>query len=277
MALGEIYVKLVVGFPRDPKVRALARLGTDAGLARDLYVQMLLYCKENLTDGFVPAEEVGVLAYPLPFDHCEQLAKQLASVGLTKEVSKNEAQGWEVLAYLRRNGTRADVERLSEIRAEAGRTGGTKSRKTAKPAGHKPGQATGKQLGKQTGKQNESKLKPETESSLSGARPSGSHADLLAVVPDVTERETELVLALLGNRQGVRSAAAVLPAEIRHGNGPALVAEVRAAAAPNRSRQAWPDHCGECNPKTRRLEHPETGADQGQCPDCHPETTRRLA
>jgi len=55
MPLGEIYVKLVVGFPRDPKVRALARLGTDAGLARDLYVQMLLYCKENLTDGFVPA------------------------------------------------------------------------------------------------------------------------------------------------------------------------------------------------------------------------------
>ena len=51
MPLSEIYIKLVVGFPRDPKVRALVRYGTDAGLARDLYVQMVLHCKENLTDG----------------------------------------------------------------------------------------------------------------------------------------------------------------------------------------------------------------------------------
>jgi hypothetical protein len=112
-----------------------------------------LYCKENLTDGFVPAEEVGVLAYPVPADHANQLAKQLASVGLTKEVSKNEAQGWEVLAYVKRNGTKEDVARLSKVRAESGRTGGTKSRK--KPA-QRPAKATGKQLGNQVGQQNSS-------------------------------------------------------------------------------------------------------------------------
>lgn len=156
MPLGEIYVKLVVGFPRDPKVRALVRYGADAGLARDLYVQMCLYCKENLTDGFVPAEELGVLAYPLPIDHANQLAKQLASVGLTKESSKGEAQGWEVLAYLRRNGTKEDVERLSAVRAEAGRKGG-------RPSGSSAGQSAGKANRNQVGKQNKSRPNPYTE------------------------------------------------------------------------------------------------------------------
>lgn len=153
MPVTEWYVKLAVSYPRDPKVRALARYGIDGVLSRDLYVQMILYCKENLTDGFVPAEEVGVLAYPVPADHANQLAKQLASVGLTKEVSKNEAQGWEVLAFVRRNGTKEDVERLSKVRAEAGRTGGAKSRK--KPA-QSPRKATGKQIANQVGNQNSS-------------------------------------------------------------------------------------------------------------------------
>jgi hypothetical protein len=153
MPITEIYVKLAVGYPRDPKVRALARFGIEGVLARDLYVQMILYCKENLTDGFIPAEEVGALAYPVPFDLANQLAKQLASVGLTKELSKNEAQGWEVLAYVRRNGTKADVERLSEVRAEAGRTGGLKSRKKPAQGARK---ATSKQVGNQVAQQNQS-------------------------------------------------------------------------------------------------------------------------
>jgi hypothetical protein len=150
MAFTEIYIKLVVSFPKDPKVRALARFGADAGLARDLYVQMCLYCKETLSDGFVPAEEVGVLVYPLDPEHGNQLAKQLASVGLTKEVSKNEASGWEVLAFVPRNGTKEDAERLSEVRAKAGAAGGRKSRK--RPAQRAP-QAKGKQVANQDGKQ----------------------------------------------------------------------------------------------------------------------------
>jgi hypothetical protein len=144
MALQEIYIKLVVGFPNDPKVRALARYGpVDAGLARDLYVQMCLFCKDNLTDGFVPAEQVGLLVYPLDAEHGNQLAKQLACVGLTKEASKDEALGWQVLAYLKRNLSKEQVGELSKVRAEAGRTGGHKSRK---PAGRKPSKATSKQV-----------------------------------------------------------------------------------------------------------------------------------
>jgi hypothetical protein len=147
MGVGEIYIKLVTGFPDDRKVRALARFGApDAGLARDLYVQMCLHCKENLTDGFVSAEQIGLLVYPLDPEHGNQLAKQLASVGLIKELSKDEAQGWLVLAYLKRNGSKEDVERLSQVRAEAGRAGGTKSRKRP---GQRPSKATSKQVANQ--------------------------------------------------------------------------------------------------------------------------------
>jgi len=161
MPVTEIYIKLIVGFHRDPKVRALVRYGADAGLGRDLYVSMLLYCKENLTDGYVPAEEVGVLAYPLPVDHANQIAKQLASVGLIKEVSNGEQQGWLVGAYIRRNGTKEDVENLSRVRAEAGRKGGRPRRETAR---QRPAQANENQIGKQVAKQSESRPNPETES-----------------------------------------------------------------------------------------------------------------
>lgn len=151
MAISEIYIKLIVGFPKDPKVRSLAQFGADAGLARDLYVQMCLYCKDMLSDGFVPEYELGVLVWPLDLEHGKQLAKQLASVGLTKESSKAGASGWDVLAYLRRNGSREDVERLSKVRAEAGRTGGK-----AKPkrAGQRGRQASGKQVANQDAEQN---------------------------------------------------------------------------------------------------------------------------
>lgn len=160
MPLGEIYLKLSVTFPDDPKVRALARYGVDGILARDLYVQMCLHCKRMLTDGFILDEQVGLLAYPLPPDHANQLAKQLASVGLVKEVSKTEANdkqdpadGWQVLAYLKRNGTKEDVEELSKVRAEAGRAGGIKSRK--RPA-QSAKQANRKQVANQAAQQNES-------------------------------------------------------------------------------------------------------------------------
>lgn len=151
MAIGEIYIKLAVAFADDPKVRALVRFGpVDAILARDLYVQMTCHCKRMLTDGFVPEEQLGLLVYPLDIDHGKQLAKQLASVGLISE----EANGYQVLAYLKRNGTRADVERLSEVRAEAGRKGGTVSRK---PARQSSTQANRKQVASGALKQNEAK------------------------------------------------------------------------------------------------------------------------
>ena len=150
MAIGEIYIKLNVTFANDPKVRALARYGVDGILARDLYVQMICHCKEMLTDGLVQEEQLGLMVYPLDVEHGKQLAKQLASVGLITE----EASGYRVLAYLKRNGSRADVEALSEKRAEAGRRGGEVSRK---PARQDANQAKGKQVASRALKQNEAR------------------------------------------------------------------------------------------------------------------------
>lgn len=169
MPVGEIYIKLVVNFASDPKVRALARYGPDAGLARDLFVQMICYCKEMLSDGFVPEEQLGLLVYPLDLDHGKQLAKQLACVGLIKE----QAAGWDVLAYLKRNGSRSDVEYLSVVRANAGRKGGQAK---GKPARQRTSQASAKQVASSALKQNEardrvrdsSKQTP-TESAASGS------------------------------------------------------------------------------------------------------------
>jgi hypothetical protein len=186
VAIGEIYIKLSVTFANDPKVRMLARYGVDGILARDLYVQMICHCKEMLTDGLVQEEQLGLMVYPLDVEHGKQLAKQLASVGLITE----EASGYRVLAYLKRNGSRADVEALSEKRAEAGRRGGEVSRK---PARQDANQAKGKQVASGALKQNEARVRdrvsstelPYGSSAANGSRP--SHADFAKLAKPITD------------------------------------------------------------------------------------------
>ena len=117
MARGEIYVQLYVGYGDDPKMRALARFGRQARPARDLYVQMICYCRAGLTDGFVPDEQLGILAYPDPPAVAAKDAECLAAVGLVKPVEG----GWFVLAYPKRNPTRAQVAGRLTAREEAGR------------------------------------------------------------------------------------------------------------------------------------------------------------
>lgn len=60
---GEIHLELAVNYADDPKVRALCGFPR-ARQARDLYVQMLCYCKRTLSDGWVPQEQLGLLVYP---------------------------------------------------------------------------------------------------------------------------------------------------------------------------------------------------------------------
>ncbi len=88
----------------------------------------------------------------------------------------------------------------------------------------------------------------------------GLHADLAAVVPDVTERETQGVIEILRKR-GAKSVGAVLRAEIRDGTAGALVDEVRRRIAPPGASSPRPcdtqfgDQCQRCS-----LNH-----GQGQC------------
>lgn len=84
----------------------------------------------------------------------------------------------------------------------------------------------------------------------------------------MTERETELVIQVLNARPAVQSGSAVLPREIRDGNGPALVAEVRrrspgqlsvhADSAPTPTPPQRAEQCGWCS---------RTGHDADNCPD----------
>lgn len=115
MAHGEIFVQLSVNMADDPKVRALARYGRDARPARDLYVQMILYCKANLTDGFVPLEQIGVLVYPDAPKVGARDAGHLAEVGLIER----RGDAWYVLAFLRRNRSRQAVRDRSEEKKRA--------------------------------------------------------------------------------------------------------------------------------------------------------------
>lgn len=104
---------------------------------------------------------------------------------------------------------------------------------------------------------------PTDEIPLSRA-PRGPRAALAAVVPDVTERETELVLEVIRGRSLVQSASAVLRREIADGNGPALVAAVRQpptaapGSAPTLTPARYAEMCTWCS---------RPGHDRGACPE----------
>lgn len=123
MPKGEIYIQLVVGYAEDPKVRALARFKRDARALRDLYVQMLCYCKRTSSDGFVPAEEVGVMVYPDSPRIGERDVARLAEVGLVEA----KDGGYWLPGYLKRNASRAQIQAKMaaqvETSADSGRFG----------------------------------------------------------------------------------------------------------------------------------------------------------
>ena len=123
MPFGEIYLPLYVGFPRDPKVRALMyEHGQDGVLAAYLYVVMALYCRENLSDGWVPRAEVPALAYPMDRATSEQVVQMLLDARLINVQSKRSDGALYLPAFVPRNGTRQDAVRRSEQRRHAGRS-----------------------------------------------------------------------------------------------------------------------------------------------------------
>jgi hypothetical protein len=117
MRPGELHIQLSVNFPDNRKVRALNRYGREARPTRDLYVQMLLYCKENKSDGQVPAEQIGLLCYPDPEATGKRQAGYLVAVGLCEQGDED----YRVTGWLERNPSREDIERKSEAKARGAR------------------------------------------------------------------------------------------------------------------------------------------------------------
>jgi hypothetical protein len=114
---GEIYVPLSVNFSSNPKVRALKRYGKEARATRDLYVQMLLYCKGTKSDGWVPDDEIGVLVYPDPEKTGMRQAGFLAEVGLVER----GVNGYRVTGWLDRNPSREAIELKSAAKGRGAR------------------------------------------------------------------------------------------------------------------------------------------------------------
>jgi hypothetical protein len=151
---GIIFIPLDVRWPRTKKVRAMiVRHGEEGFAAWGLYLALVCYCRENLTDGFVPADEIGALAYPLPADAAERLLKVLGdyrlvspghSPGHSDGHSPGYGDGYVVPAYVKRNGTRADTLDRAEKLREQGRRGAlTRWPERGDSPGHSPGHSRG--------------------------------------------------------------------------------------------------------------------------------------
>lgn len=161
-------------------------------------------------------------------------------------------------------------------RSEARKQSGSRNGPTSKHSGQQNGSPETDHSGQQNATvpvdRTEPFRSPERErltsrTSLSPGRGS-LQAKLATVVPDVTERETELILEKIAADPGVRSATAVLRAEIRDGNGPALVEQIRRAAstaAPDR-----PPWCRRCDERTRMLLDENGQQGNEPCPLCRP-------
>jgi hypothetical protein len=133
----QTFYKMKCGWAEDPKVAALARFGpVDACLARDLFGQLIDYARRELTDGLVPADAIGLVAYPLPAADAMRVAMQLADPGpfgplCAWDAPRNGASNapgnapgnaLRVLNYPKWNDTRAEVEARREQGTKAART-----------------------------------------------------------------------------------------------------------------------------------------------------------
>ena len=121
----ETFYKMKCGWSADPKVAALARFGpVDACLARDLFGQMIDYARRELTDGLVPKEAIGLIAYPLPADDAMRVAMQLADPGPYGPLCREDAasNALSILAYPKWNDTRAEVQARRQQGIKAART-----------------------------------------------------------------------------------------------------------------------------------------------------------
>ena len=154
---GIIFIPLDVPFPEPRRSGRSIVPHLQVGMAAwYLYAAMACYCKEGLTDGFVPEEEVGALAYPLPPDQAGHLLKLLEEYRLISPShspghspghdeghspghdeghspghdeghspghDEGHSPGYIVAGYLKRNGTRLEALELAANLAKAGRAG----------------------------------------------------------------------------------------------------------------------------------------------------------
>ena len=118
MARGELTIDLDVHYADDEKLALLVEWPDEAQAARDLYVQMICYCKIKMSDGFVPSAMLSKLAWPGSLPAARRQAELLCRVGSIVEV----LGGWNLPGYLKRNKSREQITG-EETASEAGSRG----------------------------------------------------------------------------------------------------------------------------------------------------------
>jgi hypothetical protein len=158
-----IFLPLQVDFDNDEKVARLYRYGKDARALRDFLVACWRYCKAEKTNGHVPAEVVGRLAYPDAPRVGARDADRLVDVGLAERTDT----GYYFGGFLNHNKSREQIEAESIAKAEAGSKGGKVSGEVRK------GKAETKQSASPPRSQSteDKGQSSEVENSLGGERP----------------------------------------------------------------------------------------------------------
>jgi hypothetical protein len=123
--MGRIYLALQVDFDDDNKVLRLTRYTRpgEARACRDLLVSMWRYCKRERSDGHVPMEALGKIAYPDALKVAVRDADRLVECDLAERTQT----GYFFPSYLKHNKSRAQLEAEAIKKAEAGKKGGLAS------------------------------------------------------------------------------------------------------------------------------------------------------
>jgi hypothetical protein len=100
-----LYVPLDVNFPSDDKILAAGPA------AAYLYVCSLAFSKRSGSDGLIRTAQLPALGVPKP----ERLAQTLVEVGLWRVVEN----GWQIVAWLKHNKSKADLDANAERKRQA--------------------------------------------------------------------------------------------------------------------------------------------------------------
>lgn len=165
LSLGGVvtWIKMDDRFPDDPKVAAL----TDG--AYRLWTTGIAYCSRHLTDGKIAEQVIGRWGVK----HPDRAASELVAGGLWR----SNANGYEVVNYLKFQRSREQIEDLKVKRAEAGSRGGRASASSKQGAAQLP--APGLPLASDVRDPDDRSQKSDAESSSSSvtAGPLGISAD----------------------------------------------------------------------------------------------------
>jgi hypothetical protein len=144
----------------------------DAGWqGRELYIAALCYVSRNLTDGFVPVAMVQRLGALMDVPDPATAAIRLVTVGLW-EFPADGRDGYLIHDYLKYNPSRAEHERLTAERSDAGRVGGTRSGETRRAqAASRASEASATASASSEGKQEPQQIRSKREAVPSRARP----------------------------------------------------------------------------------------------------------